>query len=95
MLPESTKDEVKFESSVLGTFSTNLFIPPNTINFADVFGNFGAKLADSPVVLAVIVTLYALFILAAVFAYRADRRDARMVSNHSSFLGLDKISSNT
>ena len=58
--PDSTKEEVKFESTVLGTFSADVFIPPHTIDFADVFSNFEAKLADSPVVLVVIIVLYVL-----------------------------------
>ena len=70
---------MKFKSSVLGTFSADIFIPPNAIDFVDVFDNFGAKLADSPVVLAVIVVLYVFFILAAALALRLDRKDAKMV----------------
>ena len=50
---------------MMGTFSADIFIPPNTIDFADIFGNFGAKLADSPVVLVVIIVLYVLFSIAA------------------------------
>ena len=64
---------------MLGTFSADIFIPPNTIDFVDVFGTFGAKLADSPVVLVVIILLYVIFILAAVLAFRLDRKDEKMV----------------
>ena len=64
---------------MLGTFSADIFIPPNTIDFVDVFGNFGAKLTDSPVVLVVIILLYIIFILAAVLAFRMDRKDKKMV----------------
>ena len=70
---------VKFESSIMGTFSADIFIPPNTIDFTDVFGNFGEKLADSPVVLVVIILLYVLFIMAAILAHREDREDAKRV----------------
>ena len=70
---------MKLRSSVLGTFSADIFIPPNTIDFVDVFGNFGAKLADSHVVLVVIILLYTIFILAAVLAFRMDRKDEKMV----------------
>ena len=70
---------MKFKSSVLGTFSADIFIPPNTIDFADVFNNLGAKLADSPVVLVIIVLLYVFFILVAVLAFRSDRKDVKMV----------------
>ena len=76
---ESTMDAVKFESSVLGTFSADILIPPNTIDFTDIFGNFGGKLADSPVVLVVIILLYVLFIIAAILAHREDREDAKRV----------------
>ena len=79
VLPNSTKEKVKFRSSVLGTFSADIFIPPNTIDFVDVFSNFEAKLADSPVVLVVIILLYLLFISAALLAFRLDRKDAKMV----------------
>ena len=64
---------------MLGTFSADIFIQPNTIDFVDVFGNFGAKLTDSPVVLVVIILLYIIFILAAVLAFRLDRKDEKMV----------------
>ena len=35
-----------------------IFVAPNTINFNYVFSNFGAALADSPLVLVVIIVLY-------------------------------------
>ena len=76
---ESTMDAVKFESSVMGTFSADIFIPPNTIDFASVFDNFGRKLADSPVVLVVIIVLYVLFIIGGILAHREDREDAKRV----------------
>ena len=40
-----------------------------------MFSNFGAKLADSPVVLVVIIVLYVIFIIAALLAFRANRKD--------------------
>ena len=79
VLPNSTKENVKFKSSVLGTFSADIFIPPNTIDFVDVFSNFEAKLADSPVVLVVIVLLHLFFVTAALLAFRSDRKDEKMV----------------
>ena len=77
--PETTIEAVKFKSSELGTFSADIFIPPNTIDFTDIFGNFGGKLGDSPVVLAVIILFYVIFILVAILAHRADRKDDKRV----------------
>ena len=71
----------------MGIFSADIFIPPNTIDFADVFGNLGARLADSPVVLVVIILLYVLSIIAAALAYKADRNDFQKVSFLVSCLG--------
>ena len=77
--PEATIEAVKFKSSVLGTFSADVFIPPNTIDFTDVFGNFGGKLADSPVVLVVIILFYVIFIIVAILAHTEDRKDDKRV----------------
>ena len=77
--PESTRDSSKFESSVLGTFTADIFVGPNTIDFNYVFSNFGAALADSPLVLIVIVVLYILFIITAIVAHWEDRKDVQMV----------------
>ena len=72
-----------FESSVLGTFTADIFVAPNTINFNYVFNNFGAALADSPLVLIVIIALYVLFIIAALIAHREDRKDVHMVKTET------------
>ena len=77
--PESTRDSSKFESSVLGTFTADIFFGPNAIDFNYVFSNFGAALADSPLVLIVIVVFYILFIITAIVAHWKDRKDVQMV----------------
>ena len=64
---------------MLGTFTADLFVGPNTINLNYVFNNFGAALADSPLALVVIIVLYILFIIAAVIAHWEDRKDVHIV----------------
>ena len=75
----STYEEVIFKSSLFGSMSAKIFIPPNTIDFEDIFTNFAERLEDSHLVLGVLVGLSILYIVAAILAFIQDRRDAALV----------------
>ena len=71
---------MKFKSSIFGSLSANLFVPPNTIDFKHVFANFSTLLAGSPLVLIVLILLIIVYASGEVVAYSFDRIDAKMVS---------------
>ena len=73
-----------FRSNFLGTFSMDIFIPPNTIDFVEVFsGDFAQKLEENYVVLATFCLLTGIYVLAMVWARRCDVRDRQTVIRHT------------
>lgn len=67
---------VIIKSSLFGTFAANsLLLPPNFIDFEDVFDNFIEKITTTPHVLIVVCCILLLSIPATVLLRRADRED--------------------
>ena len=79
-LEDDEDGKIKFKSSFLGSVSADIFIPPNTIDFDDIFSNFGDRLGESWVVLLVMGLLLLGYIVALVIACRKDRIESNMVS---------------
>ncbi|XP_033748774.1 polycystic kidney disease protein 1-like 2 [Pecten maximus] len=67
---------VTFQSNFLGTFGSNVFIvPPDLINFDELFVDFADKVADTPYVLAVNITCLVVLVLLIVILRRYDKKD--------------------
>lgn len=67
---------VTIKSSLFGTFAANsLLLPPNSINFENVFDNFAEKIMTTPHVLIVVCCILLFSIPASVLLRRADRED--------------------
>ncbi len=64
----------------LGPVSAGIIIPPNTINFKEVFANFGAKLLESPVVLSVVLLILGIYIPLLMWVRKQDTKDKLKVS---------------
>lgn len=62
----------------LTSFGSDLLVAPNPIDFDSVFNNFGS-LAENVAVLALISTILGVYIIGAIWARRADKRDLLMV----------------
>ena len=62
----------------LTSFGSDLLVAPNPIDFDSVFQNFGS-LAENVAVLALISTILGVYIIGAIWARRADRRDDLLV----------------
>ena len=75
MDPESDGEEIVFKSNFMGSMTAGLFVPPNKINFGEVFDNFGVKTAENPYVLIVVCCLIGLYLLLLLPMRRADTRD--------------------
>ena len=72
--------QVSSSSSLGSSVGSGLLFPPNTIDFGAVFSDFGARLADSPVVLTVILVIFLIYVPVMVWARRMDKKDALRVS---------------
>ena len=73
---------LKVKSKSLKTISAGLFTPPNTIDFKAVFSNFGERLLDSPVVLAVMLSFIIIYIPLLLWMIRKDKQDQLKVHGH-------------
>lgn len=61
-------------------FASGVTVPAvNPIDFKDIFSNFSARLAVSPTVLGTILGITALYVLLAIWARRADKKDVEKV----------------
>ena len=81
MSEESDIRQVAFKSNFFGIYTADLFVPPNTIDFAQVFsGDFLEKLAKNYVVLATICVLLGIYLAALLWARRRDVQDRKTVS---------------
>ncbi|XP_013393442.1 polycystic kidney disease protein 1-like 2 [Lingula anatina] len=78
----SKSNKVVFKSNFFGSFAAGLFVPPNTIDFGKVFGNFSALLAQAPHVLIVMSSLVALYFLLFIWARRKDKQDMENWVHH-------------
>ena len=77
----TNKRDIKIRSNSLQTLGAGLFPPPNTINFKAVFSNFAERLLDSPVVLAIMLTLVIIYIPLLIWMRRKDKRDQLKVAS--------------
>ena len=67
-------------SKVSNTYGGGFSMPKvNTIDFSNVFGNFASLLAGNPAVFSVVFGLIAIYVLAAIWARRSDRKDIEKV----------------
>ena len=64
----------------MGSITSGLFIPPNTIDFDEVFNDLGAKTAENPYVLIVVCLLAGLYLILLIPVRYLDVRDAKKVS---------------
>ena len=64
----------------MGSITSGLFIPPNTIDFDEVFNDLGAKTAENPYVLIVVCLLAGLYLILIIPIRRLDIRDYRKVN---------------
>ena len=71
---------MRFRSNLLGGFGAGFVTPVNTINFATVFDNFGAKLIDNVAVWTTILAFIIIYIPLAILARYLDKKDAFKVS---------------
>jgi len=58
----------------LTTFGSDFYVPPNTIDFKTVFTKF-KKLHENAAVFSTVIAIFGLYILAAIWARRKDKRD--------------------
>ena len=76
-MEEST---VVFESKFFGSFGASIMaIPPETIDFDNVFTDFDDKIAENPYVIAMNGILLAALVVGTVIMRRLDIEDKRMV----------------
>ena len=76
-MEEST---VVFESNFFGSFGVSIMeIPPETIDFDNVFTDFDDKIAENPYVIAMNGILLAALVVGTVIMRRLDIEDKRMV----------------
>ncbi|XP_033737386.1 polycystic kidney disease protein 1-like 2 [Pecten maximus] len=68
----TTYSEAPCESTHLTTFGTNVFVPPNTINFNTVWSKFSA---DNVAVISTVGGLLVVYFLVLFCVRRADKRD--------------------
>ena len=75
VLANSTLTSCSFAVQSTDTYvGTSFFIPPNTIDFVHVFGHV-TSLADNASVLAVLIAVFLLYLMLAVWARRQDVKD--------------------
>ncbi|XP_031568597.1 polycystic kidney disease protein 1-like 2 [Actinia tenebrosa] len=60
----------------LTSFGGGMFVAPNPIDFGKALAGF-SDLASNPTVFAVIISIFALYLIAVIFARRADLKDIR------------------
>jgi len=58
-----------------------MFVPPNTINFGDIFSNFSERLLDNIAVVATLVSTALLFIPLAIICRWYDKKDKKKVNS--------------
>jgi len=63
----------------LTTFGSDFYVPPNTIDFKTVFTKF-KTLHENAAVFSTVIVIFGLYVIAAVWARRKDRRDLVKVS---------------
>ncbi|XP_035695813.1 polycystic kidney disease protein 1-like 2 [Branchiostoma floridae] len=61
----------------LTSFASDLFVPPNPIDFSYVFAN--ASFLDNITTYVTIITIYVIFAIGAIWARRMDKRDIEML----------------
>lgn len=71
-------NETTYETTVchcyhLTTFGTDMYVPPNTIDFGSVFSKF--NIGDNPAVFATVLSIFGLYIIIAIFARYKDKKD--------------------
>ncbi|XP_021346749.1 polycystic kidney disease protein 1-like 2 isoform X2 [Mizuhopecten yessoensis] len=66
--------EAPCHSTHLTTFGTNVFVPPNTIDFNTVWSKFSA---DNVAVIATVGSLFVVYFLVLLYVRRADKRDMK------------------
>ena len=76
---EEDNGKIKFKSNFFGCVSVDVFIPPNQIDFDDIFTNFASKSRESWAVILVVGLLLMLYVICLLIACRYDRRERRMV----------------
>ena len=64
----------------MGSITSSLFIPPNTIDFDEVFNDLGAKTDENPYVLIVVCLLAGLYLILIIPIRRLDIRDCKKVN---------------
>ena len=79
MSGNSTTSDIKFKSNFMGSFSAGIFVPPNTIDYNNVFSNFDSLIQDNWAVLVVIVVLICGYVPMVLIARRRDKLDRIMV----------------
>lgn len=63
----------------MGSMTSGLVIPPNTIDFDEVFNDIGAKTRENPYVLIVVCLLAGLYLILLIPIRRMDVKDYRLV----------------
>ena len=58
----------------LTTFGSDFYVPPNTIDFKTVFKKF-KKLHENALVFSTVIAIIGIYVIAAIWARRADRKD--------------------
>ncbi|XP_078692040.1 polycystin-1-like protein 2 [Branchiostoma floridae x Branchiostoma belcheri] len=61
----------------LTSFASDLFVPPNPIDFSYVFAN--ASFLDNVTTYVTVITIYVVFAIAAIWARRMDKKDVEML----------------
>ena len=85
----STKTTSECLCNHMTTFSTNWFVPPNTIDFRTVFTL--EKFVNSIAVLIVVLTLLLLYGILIFYARRADKNDIKKVYLAHDTRYIDKV----
>lgn len=78
--PRSSKTKLQCLCNHLTFFGGSLLIEPNPIDFDVVFENL-KTLHDNVAVLATIIIFFLVYLVIAIFARRADRRDMKKVNS--------------
>lgn len=63
----------------MGSMTSGLVVPPNTIDFSNVYDDMGAKTAENPGVLIVVSILVGLYLLLLIPIRRMDVKDHKLV----------------
>ncbi|XP_067950294.1 uncharacterized protein [Watersipora subatra] len=73
--PNSSGEEVVFKSNFMGSMTSDIVTPPNTIDFNTVFDDIGAKTRENPYVLILVCLLAGLYLILLIPIRRLDIRD--------------------